>query len=376
MKSVLILTTSTGQGHNQAAKSLMEVFKKRGFNVETYDFLKSNSSFLNSTITKGYEFLASKVPKFYGFFYNITDKKSTNKLLKYVFWNTERKLYKYISIKQPNLIIGTHPLSVNIVTHLKRKNLINIPFISIITDFMVHYSYIDEYTDSYITANGYTKDYLFKRGISKEIIYPYGIPINSVFFSIDINVLETKDNEYFNILLMGGSMGLENISYVLKELIKNKNKLRITVVCGNNTHLKDKLVTEYSNKSIPNKKLHLLGFTKDISSIMDYCDLIISKPGGLTVTEALAKQLPIIIPFAIPGQEVQNTSFLTKIGCALYIKNIKDINPNIDLLIDNPDILNSMKDNINKLKNKGSTEDICTLAENLIHTYISQESYL
>jgi processive 1,2-diacylglycerol beta-glucosyltransferase len=366
MKKILILTTSTGQGHNQAANSLKEVFNSRGFDVETYDFLKSNSTFLNSTITKGYEFLASTIPDLYGFLYKITDKKYTNILLKYVFWNTEKKLYNYILYAKPDLIIGTHPLSVNIVTHLKRKNLINIPFISIITDFMVHYSYIDKYTDSYITANEYTKEYLYARGIDKDIIYPYGIPINPIFYDKDISILETKDSEYFNILLMGGSMGLDSISHVLKELIKNKNKLRITVICGNNTHLKSKLLSEYSSKSIPNKKLHILGFTKDVSSIMDYCDLVISKPGGLTVTESLAKQLPIMIPFAIPGQEVQNTSFLTKAGCALYVKNIRDINSNINLLIENPDILNSMKDNISKIKKPQSIENICSLSEKLI----------
>lgn len=365
MKKILILTTSTGQGHNQAANSLKEIFERRGYTVEKYDFLESNSTFLNSTITMGYEFLASKIPGFYGFFYNITDKKITNRLLKYIFWNTERKLHNYISKEKPDIIIGTHPLSVNIVTHLKRRGLINTPFISIVTDFMVHYSYIDEYTDSYITASKYTKDYLASRGIDKNKIYPYGIPINPIFFHKDNSIIETKDTEYFNILLMGGSMGLENISYVLKELIKNKNKLRITVVCGNNTHLKNKLLSKYPS-DIPGKKLHILGFTNDISSIMDYCDLIITKPGGLTVTESIAKNLPIIIPFAIPGQEVQNTEFLTKMGCALYVQNIRDINSNVDLLLENSDVLSSMKNNLNKLKESYSIENICSLCDSLI----------
>lgn len=368
MRKVLILTTSTGQGHNQAAKSLQKVFENKGFSVDNYDFIEGKSALLNNVINKGYELLASKVPFIYGFIYNITDKKSTNRILPSVFIKAEKKLYNRILEEKPDIIIGTHPLSVNLVTNLKRKNLINIPFISVVTDFMVHYSYIEDLVDSYITASEASKEYLQARGVNKDIIFPYGIPISPIFFQESAEVIEVKDKEFFNILLMGGSMGLDNISQVLKELIKNKNKLRITVVCGNNQILKTKLLSNYSNKDLPNKKLHILGFTNDISSIMDYSDIIISKPGGLTVTESIAKVLPIIIPFAIPGQEVLNTGFLTNEGCAIYVKDIHDINSNVNLLLENPDVLNNMKENIRKIRSNYSIERILSLSENLINT--------
>ncbi|MBL4932695.1 MGDG synthase family glycosyltransferase [Clostridium paridis] len=364
MKKVLILTASTGQGHNQAANSLKTVFEKKGWKVDKYDFLKKNSNFLNAAIVGGYEFAASKIPWIYGWFYHLTDKKITNKLLNIVFFNTQRKFLRYIENENPDIIIGTHPMSVNLVTTLKSQNKINIPFISIVTDFKVHYAYINKFTDAYITASDYTKDYLITRGIPGDIIFPYGIPINPIFFENDKEVSATKDDDYFNILLMGGSMGLENISHVLKKLITNKHLLRITVVCGNNDNLKMRLLSEYS-APIPNKKLHILGFTKDISAIMDYSDIIISKPGGLTVSESIAKKLPIIIPFAIPGQEYENVEFLTQVGCAKYVDHMDDINYIVDSLISNPSEIDTMKDNLDKLRNNYSINKIYDLSEKL-----------
>ncbi|MEQ8155243.1 MAG: glycosyltransferase [Clostridiaceae bacterium] len=368
MKKVLILTTSTGQGHNQAANSLKEVFEKHDWEVIKYDFLKSNSNFLNAAIVGGYEFLASKIPWIYGWFYKITDKKITNSFLNIVFFIMQRKFLHYLKEIKPDIIIGTHPMSVNLTTSLKKRKKINIPFISIITDFKVHYAYVNKYTDAYITGSDYTKDHLISKGIPGDIIYNYGIPVRPVFFENDPDVCASRNDEYFNVLLMGGSMGLNNISDVLRELIKNTHKLRITVVCGNNESLNAKLTIEYSAK-IAAKKLHILGFTKDVSAIMDYCDVIISKPGGLTVTEAIAKKIPIIVPFAIPGQEYENVEFLTQMHCAKYVDHIEDINYVLNQLISDPLEINKMKENLGKLRENYSTEKIYELSERLSYSY-------
>ena len=165
---------------------------------------------------------------------------------------------------------------------------------------------------------------------------------------------------------MSGSLGLNQISSVLKELLKNPNKLRITVVCGKNKKLKDSL-TQYCNDNIfQNKKLHILGFTKDISYLMDYCDVIISKPGGLTVTESIVKNIPLIIPFAIPGQENENADFLTSEGYSILLNDLSKINATINYLIDNPDYLSNIKSKLNSLASTYSLEKIVDVAEDLI----------
>ena len=354
MKKILILTTSTGEGHNQAAKSISSTFEKSGYEVITHDFLKNNSRLLTELFIKGYEISASFFPKTYGFAYKLTDKSFTNKLLSLVFSFTKRKIKKLINENKPNIILVTHPFAVNIMGSLKRNGL-NIPVIVIVTDFKSHSTYIDKSIDAYITASENTKLDLSKRGIDSNRIFSYGIPIKDEFFETRLDIKSSKNDDYFNILLMSGSMGLKNISYVLKELMNNSNKLRITVVCGKNEKLKENLLKEY-NHNIKNKKLHILGFSKDIDSLMEYSDLIISKPGGLTVTEAITKKLPLLIPFAIPGQETQNVEFLTSNGYALYIDN----------LISNPEELEKMRTNLAKLSSLYSKENIVNLADKLI----------
>lgn len=364
MKKVLILTTSTGEGHNQAANSLLDTFSQENFECIRHDFLGSNSKLLNSAIVKGYEISASKFPKIYGSFYYATDSIFLNKILRLIFNNNSKKLHKLINLTKPDLIIGTHPLTVNIISKLKGKGM-NIPFISVVTDFKAHYSYVNPLVDAYITGSNYTKNSLIERGIDKDKIYALGIPIKESFFLKDENIPHFKDDDYFNLLLMSGSMGLNNIYYVLNELLNNKNKLRITVVCGNNKALKNQ-ITKKCSDNYPNKKLHILGFSKDIPYLMEYSDLLISKPGGLTVTEAIAKNLPLLIPFAIPGQEMENTEFLSSSGYAFHIDNLKDINKTIDYLIAHPETLDLIKDKLKTLSSTYSIKKIVDIGNNLI----------
>lgn len=365
MKKILILTASTGEGHNQAANSIAENFKARGYEVVKNDFLKSSSKFLDNLLVSGYEVLASIFPKVYGISYKITDGPLNNRLLSLLFLFTSKKILKLINDTNPDVILLTHPYAVGILGNLKKKGLTT-PVISIVTDFKAHGTYINKYIDAYITGSESTKDSLVKKGIRKEIVYPYGIPVKDEFLEKVPDLLSTKSSDYFNILLMSGSMGLKNISYVLKELLNNSHKLRITVVCGNNKELRDNLYKDYSHR-IKDKKLHILGFSKDIASLMEYSDLIITKPGGLTITESIHKTLPIIIPFCIPGQEMQNTEFLTSHGYALYVDNLMEINLNVDNLIENPNILEEMRNKLNILSLTYSKEKIVDVADNLIN---------
>lgn len=365
MKKVLILTISTGQGHNQAAASVAESFEDKGYEIVKHDFLQKNSKFLNDIIVKGYEIMASKFPKTYGEFYKLTDSRVVNTLLNFPFYFSRRKVSKLINEIKPDIIIATHALSTRIISELKKEGL-KIPYILIVTDFKAHYTYISKYVDAYITGSEYTKQSLIDRGINEHKIYPLGIPVNKKFYTEITNAAQLKDQEYFNLLLMSGSLGLNQISSVLKELLKNPNKLRITVVCGKNVNLKNSL-TKYCNENLfQNKKLHILGFTKDISYLMDYCDVIISKPGGLTVTESIVKNIPLIIPFAIPGQENENTEFLTREGYSILIEDLNTLNSKINYLIDNPDYLMNKKAKLKSLSSTYSLEKIVEIAEDLI----------
>ncbi|MDP4176886.1 MAG: glycosyltransferase [Bacillota bacterium] len=367
MKTVLILTASTGEGHNQAADSLADSFKSKGYNTVEFDFIKESNKVMNAFVVDGYKLLATSWPKFYGNLYRISDmQKFNDKFMKHFLRNIEYKVYKLINQCNPDIIIGTHPFSVAVTTKLKETRKINIPFISVVTDFKVHYAYIDKNVDAYITASEYTKESIMERKIPKNKVFSYGIPIRKDFL-LNYNNIEIKDSNYFTMLIMGGSMGLSAISRVIKKLLENENDIRIIVVCGNNKTLKRSLEKKYiKNAEYQNIKLEILGFTKDIPHLMEISDVLISKPGGLTTSEAIVKRLPLIIPFAIPGQEQENAEFLVKSGTAIKINKIKQVNEVINTLITTPSILQQMRFNMDKISKNYSIENIVTLSEQLI----------
>ncbi|MDZ4994188.1 galactosyldiacylglycerol synthase [Clostridium perfringens] len=374
MKKVLILSTSTGYGHNQAANSLMELIKNDDTEILVHDFLKENR-FFNRSIVNGYDLCASSLGTLYGLLYKISNIKIINSLACMFFLPVANKLTKFIYNFNPDLIITTHPLAVSVLSHLKRKKIITVPVISVVTDFKCHYTYVSKQIDHYIVACEYTKKNLASKGIPSERISPFGIPAKKDFYETDYhNHIEHITKPPLKLLLMGGGMGLDNISKVLKTLMKNENPLDLTIVCGNNSELKEHLCKEYEHLK-GNKILNILGYTTEIPKIMKNSDLIITKPGGLTTTESLLSHLPMIIPFIIPGQESENREFLAKSNCAVHINHLDELNTLINEFNEDGNKLISMRNSILKVVSSYSPEETVKLCTNMLNDSYNKRRY-
>lgn len=234
------------------------------------------------------------------------------------------------------------------------------PFIQIITDFKPHEMYIDESVDAYITGSEYTKEILIEKGIDKDKIFVYGIPIKKSFLEPKSNY----ENNEFNLLIMGGSMGLNGIESSTEILLNSNLDFTITVVCGNNEKIKNRLslkFKEYINKG----KLTVLGFVDNINELMEKSKLIITKPGGLTSTEAISKNLPMIIPFCIPGQEQENTDFLVNNNMAMEIDELEKLPDIIKMLMEDRELYEEMVNSMKQLSQNYSIDKIIELAKDL-----------
>lgn len=374
MKKVLILTASTGDGHNRAADSLVEAFAANSYNAVKFDFLKQSSELWNAFVVKGYKLLAFNFPRLYGDLYKLSNFKEFNKRIPGILFNSiEEGILAEVRRQNPDIIVATHAFAVAVVSKLKKRDLIGMPFVSIITDFKAHDCYIDEAVDAYVTGSEYTRLNMIRRNVPSYKVYPFGIPIRKDFLcNKEFN--KKLPDEYFNVLLMGGGMGLRFIAPVLKKLTENERKLRIVVVCGNNKTLKETLDEKY-NKKIANKEIHILGFTTNIPEIMDEADVIITKPGGLTVSESIAKRLPMLIPYAIPGQEKENMTFLISAGVAADVSELDNFNYILNNLIENPDKLNEMREKLDKIFKNYSIKGIVELSNNLIKNKTGLEYY-
>lgn len=319
---VLFLSVPTGQGHHQAAKAVLDSFKGNE-NVECrfLDVIDHISPVLAESLQRGYLLSTKVTPRVYGTFYDLADRRDYNeksnfgKLIKSVI---NHKLLKYIKLYDPDIIVSTHVFSAIAMTYLRRKYPIRAKLIAIVTDFTIHPFWEDVDIDYYITASELLNFQAIKKGCPAEKIKPFGIPISSRFAQkMPQNEARARLGleDKFTILLMMGSMGYgNNIISTIRSLDRMEEDFQLITVCGNNKRLKARIDAMMKQKTIIN-----YGYTNEVSALMDAADCIITKPGGLSTSEALAKELPIIMLDPIPGQEDRNKEFMLNNGIAMSV---------------------------------------------------------
>lgn len=366
MKKVLILTISTGGGHNEVARNLRIGFEKAGFEVEVKNSLEIAYPEVDTVVSKSYSLLADKLPTLYGKLYYGCNRKPAKEVIASTLTTiSSRRNYAVVRDFEPDLIIATHCFPIPIITALKKKGKISIPLISVITDFFPNSLYIDDSVDAYIVGSYYTKRSLISFGVPKDKIFAYGIPIKEEFYG---TTTIPKSDETINLLLAGGSMGMSGIETILAELIELDERYHISVLCGNNEKLRDKLVQKYSY-AIVQGRLKIYGFITNVSEIMDQSHIMITKPGGLTTSECLKKGLPMIIPYYIPGQEEENLDFLLDVGLAEYVPDPKQINQAVTGLVEDTERMQLIGEKMKEITQDYSVHKVVHLGNALIEAY-------
>lgn len=317
----LILTISTGQGHIQTGKAIAACFEKRGAKCEILDVYKYISPYLSDSVEKGYLFTTQKVPKTYGKVYQMLDSK-VHKDGKKSFFSminnaiTASKLEKYIQEIEADVVISTHIFCAQVMTHI-RKNMPGLFNIGIVTDFTIHPFWEEADMDYYITASHLLNHQCMKKGIPLEKVLPIGIPINEKFAG-KISKREAReqlDIENTNtVMFMMGSMGFGNMPKLIKRVDTLDIDFQILCVCGRNEEAREKIASLKSKH-----KIYTYGYVDNIDVMMDASDFIITKPGGLSMSESLAKKLPTILLNPIPGQEDRNLEFFVNNGVSMAV---------------------------------------------------------
>ena len=219
--NILILSASTGGGHNRAANALEEYVKEKQpkMNVEIIDTLEECSPALNFTVVKGYKALVTLTPSLFGAMYKSSDKKSAlSDTVNIIYQQCAKRLKYKLDELKPDVIISCHPFAGAIVGYMNQEGEINIPLISIVTDFLPHRTYISGGIDAYITASSQAKDILANDyGIDRNRIYNYGHPVFDRFYEGNgrsrEEVLEELgfDQNKLTVLIMAGSFGVTDI---------------------------------------------------------------------------------------------------------------------------------------------------------------------
>lgn len=365
---VLILTAATGGGHAKAAEALAECLAEKHPEWETVtaDSLKCISPIVDRLVVGVYLGTVKNTPNLYGKLYDLSEKEQSltdltlafNRLLSY-------RLYSFIESCRPSVIVCTHSFPLQMLSSLKRRHRISIPVIGIVTDFVSHLFWKLDGIDALIVSHQHIKEDMMKIGIPGGIIHTFGIPVAAAFRDRPdrgslLGELGLEDKT--TLLIMGGSLGMGEVKGIFGSLLKCRRDLQLIAVTGWNGKLRSQL-EELSQGS--DKSVSVLGYSDRVHLLMGISDLIITKPGGVTVSEALVKKLPILIIPPIPGQEVRNASFLEDNGAAVRLPT--GVNPEEALcrLLDNPLKLRHMREMAGQLSKPAAGYDIIGLIETM-----------
>lgn len=316
-KKILFLSEGFGSGHTQAAYALEAGLKVLCPHIQTK--VLELGSFLNPTVAplilSAYRMTVNTSPSLVGMFYRIKYEKPVSRFtrlaLHKIFYTHAAQV---IHDLEPDMIICTHPIPNAIVSRLKESGL-DIPLITVITDYDAHGSWISPEVDHYLVSSNEVRQLLIQRGIDPGSIQVTGIPVHPDFW-IKRNKSSVRQElgikNIPTVLVMGGGWGLSSFNEELvAKLMKWKDHVQFAFLLGSNEKLAEKMrkLPEFQHPHIS-----ILGFTHEISKWMDAADLLITKPGGMTCTEGLAKGLPMLFCDSIPGQEDKNRDYFVNLG--------------------------------------------------------------
>lgn len=341
-KRVLLLSEGFGAGHTQAAHALSESLRIISPEVQTR--VLELGSFLHPTLARwiftAYRKTVSNQPKLYGIVYRSQYKKSINRFarlaLHRIFYAQAAEVIRQL---RPDTIVCTHPFPSAVISRLKRSGL-NVPLCTVITDYDAHGAWVSPEVNTYLVSTADVKEKLLDRGVPSDAVKVTGIPVHPNFWQAH-NREELRARFGLKpipaVLVMGGGFGLVDDESFLGHLTRWREKIQLTICLGHN----DKAMLELAeDERFRHPHIRLLGFTKEIDKWMDVSDLLITKPGGMTCTEGLAKGIPMLFYKPIPGQEEENLQYFAQHGLGEQIKSAETIDHWFQLLIDHyPDVL-------------------------------------
>lgn len=357
---ILVIHASAGAGHFKAAEALFNGIKQlTGHDVVLVDALDYTSPFFKKLYKGFYFFLISKIPDVWGFFFWLLDIPRLQPLVRVVrrFYNAcnAAKLHRFLQEGCFDYIFMTHFMPVEIAAALKRKGRTSSKLITIVTDFDVHKIWLADGVDYYAVACDWTKDKLQQLGVAEERILISGIPTDEKFsLSRDISALKIKlglQENAFTVLVATGSFGIGPI----EEIIEALSEFQVIVVCGHNKALYQKL-------SAKNYRLaKILGLVDNMHELMAVSNAMVTKPGGLSIAEALVSQLPLVFFNAIPGQEAGNIRVLKTYGIGISGCDARHISEELARMQRSRDIFLTILKRTKTLSRPSAVRDIMSL---------------
>ncbi len=344
---VLLMYITRVSGHRQATVAIQHALEELDPTIETPSVNGFGYTYpiLEQIIHKTYMSVIKRTPKVWDYLYdNPKVFKKSQSLKNFLHKTSHKKLEKLFDQYKPDIIVCTQAFPCGMVADYKKANNLNVKIIGVLTDFAPHSYWINEGVDYYVVPSEDARERFISKGMNPAAIKVYGIPIRPCFATHpekkQLGIKLGLNPNLPTILVMGGGQGLGPIKSIVKSLIKMEVHCQIVVLAGMNKKIIKKL-NKLSKKT--DKKILIYEFVSNVDEFMELSSLIITKPGGMTTAESLAKNLPMVIVNPIPGQEMRNTDFLIHKGIAVRIDSTNDIGEEVEILLKSPERLNAMR---------------------------------
>lgn len=358
---ILILYVSANSGHQRAAMAIERAIRRtdKDSEIAVFNYMGYVSPVWEKVVTKTY-FAMIKV--FPGAWNRIYDHRKLSHgispLAKYINRKQVEKFQRFLKWFAPDAVACTQAFPCGVVGEVKKMGFQRLRLIAVVTDFIAHVYWVHEEVDRYIVAADESRRDLMSKGVNGERIKVLGIPIDPSFADrydrTEIAKTLGFSPEKTTVLIMGGAQGYGPVEYTVSEIISQNLDIQILIVAGTNEILREKL----SRLTQDRANIKVFGFVTNISEIMEICDIIITKPGGLTLAESMARGLPMILTLPIPGQEEKNMDFFVKNRMAFFANTAKDTVDILKRLLADKSLLAEYKRNISVNAKPSSSLDI------------------
>ncbi len=336
-KRILLMYISEVSGHRQAICAIEKSLKAVDPSVEMMSINGFGYTYpkMEKIINTAYMGIIKKTPKIWGYLYdNPKVAKRIQSLRKAIYKANHGKFDKLFAQFRPDVVVCSQAFPCGMVADYKQSCKLPVKVVGVLTDYAPHSYWIHEGVDDYVVPSKETGDALVKKGVLQERVKVLGIPVDAKF-SIPLDKARIAQELGLHldtpvIFMMGGGQGLGPIKDVAQSLVDMAVDLQIIVVTGTNKKLNTWL-KKIQQKSA--KKILVFEYVQNIEELMEIATLIVTKPGGMTTTEALTKGLPMVIVNPIPGQEAYNAEFLLSQGVAIRVDDVKCIGEDIERLL-------------------------------------------
>ncbi len=363
MARVLILHASVGSGHKRAAEALAAAFARRTpGQVRVEDVLDYTNPIFREAYSHSYLRLTDKLPELWGYVYEQTDRdffRFATEIRTLVDTTWTWGLRKLLREYAPHVIVCTHFLPVEILSMRKGRARLTQHLYCVVTDYSAHAFWAYRDVDRYFVATEETRRELIERKVPAEVIKVTGIPVH-----LDVTQPKTREASRASlgyaaekplITLFGGGVDPGRVRAIIKGLLQRQLRATLVVVAGRNRGLLNEI---NDLEGTPHLEMHKLGFINYVDDLVVASDVVVTKAGGLTVSEVLARGRPMIIIDPIPGQEESNADYLTSVGAAIGIRLPQHVPFAIEQLLSDVDRLSAMSNDATRAARPRAALDI------------------